>query len=88
MATWITVEGGSGVRVGRGDGPQDLHAGLVPRQSAAAGGGGFGLWLINQLTAAATYTRDTDGFTIHLVGGQALPLPHDAEPGSPYGLSR
>jgi anti-sigma regulatory factor (Ser/Thr protein kinase) len=67
----------------QGDGPQDPHAGLVPRHDAANGPGGFGLWLIHQLTSAAAYTHDTDGFTIHLTGGQALPLHHDAQPGSP-----
>jgi anti-sigma regulatory factor (Ser/Thr protein kinase) len=72
----------------RGEGPQHPCPGLVPRQDAAQGRGGFGLWLIHQLTAAATYTHDTDGFTIHLIGGDALPLHHDAEPGQPLDLKR
>jgi len=34
--------------------------------------------------AFATYTRDADGFTVHLIAGDVLPLHHVAgeEPGS------
>jgi anti-sigma regulatory factor (Ser/Thr protein kinase) len=62
----------------RGDGPRDPYAGLVPRPGAQQGSGGFGLWLMNQL-ATATYTRDADGFTVHLTAGDVLPLHHQAE---------
>jgi anti-sigma regulatory factor (Ser/Thr protein kinase) len=64
----------------RGAGPEDPYAGLRPRLGAPEGRGGYGLWLTNELVAATMYTRDRDGFTIHLVGGRALPLHHDAGP--------
>jgi anti-sigma regulatory factor (Ser/Thr protein kinase) len=63
----------------RGEGPGDPYAGLVPQTRAREGRGGYGLWLINQLTNAA-HRRDGDGFTIQLVAGDALPLHHRAEP--------
>jgi anti-sigma regulatory factor (Ser/Thr protein kinase) len=62
----------------RGHGPQDPYAGL-PQPVAATGGGGYGLWLINHLTTVA-YRREADGFTIHLVGGDPMPLHHGGEP--------
>ena len=55
----------------RGAGPRDPYIGLVPRPSAADGGGGFGLWIAEQI-AHVTYSHNDDGFTIRLVAGQAL----------------
>jgi anti-sigma regulatory factor (Ser/Thr protein kinase) len=66
----------------RGDGPQDLYAGLVPQPRARSGGGGYGLWLMNQLITVFD-SRDADGYTVHLIAGDFLPLHHggDGEPG-------
>ena len=55
----------------RGEGPADPYVGLTPRSSAVNGGGGFGLWIVNQLVAT-TYDRSADGFTIRLVAGAAV----------------
>jgi anti-sigma regulatory factor (Ser/Thr protein kinase) len=54
----------------RGEGPQDPYVGLVPQPGAASGNGGYGLWIVHQLTAV-TYSRDTEGFTVHLLAGRA-----------------
>jgi anti-sigma regulatory factor (Ser/Thr protein kinase) len=60
-----------------GHGPQYPYAGLIPHQQA--GNGGLGLWLMNHLTVF-THSHDTDGFTVHLVAGNALPLHHRRDP--------
>jgi anti-sigma regulatory factor (Ser/Thr protein kinase) len=59
-----------------GLGPRHLHAGLAPPTEGSRGAGGIGLWLIHQMTAAATCTRGPDGFTLHLVAGNAPPIYH------------
>jgi anti-sigma regulatory factor (Ser/Thr protein kinase) len=69
-----------------GEGPTDPYAGLVPRPGAHQGSGGFGLWLMNQLTTV-TYTRDADKFTVHLTAGDVLPLHHGADQEPDSGLT-
>ena len=55
----------------RAQGPADPYVGLVPKPDASYGHGGLGLWLVHQLVAV-TYGHDPDGFTVHLLAGQAV----------------
>ena len=62
-------------------GPQDPYAGLVPRPGSPHGERRLRPVALHQLTAV-TYTRDPDGFTVHLPAGDVLPL-HHGTAGSP-----
>ena len=72
MRVWAAAERMLVTVADRGDGPPDPYAGLIPRPSAIAGGGGFGLWLVHQLVVT-TASRTEDGFTLRLIAGAALP---------------
>jgi anti-sigma regulatory factor (Ser/Thr protein kinase) len=54
-----------------GDGPTDPFAGLLPGTGAAAGG--LGLWVVHQVCSHVMFDRTSDGFTLRLVAGTAMP---------------
>ncbi|HET6949344.1 MAG TPA: anti-sigma factor RsbA family regulatory protein [Acidimicrobiales bacterium] len=58
----------------RGTGPGDPYAGYLP--GISGGAGGYGMWIMNQAIARASFTTGPDGFTVRLVAG----TPHQADP--------
>ena len=56
---------------GRGDGPADPFAGLLPGSDTCSAG--LGLWLTHQLCSHVTHDTTDDGFTIRVVVGTPQP---------------